>query len=31
MRIGRTTAQIWHHAICKRGPMQDYLQVAQAV
>ena len=29
MRIGRTTCQIWHHAICKGGPKQDYLQVVQ--
>ena len=29
MRMGRTTAQIWHHAICKGGPKQDYLQVVK--
>jgi len=29
MRMGRTTAQIWHHAICMGGPKQDYLQVVK--
>ena len=29
MRMGRTTAQIWHHAICMGGAKQDYLQVVK--
>ena len=29
MRMGRTTAQIWHHAMCTGGPKQDYLQVVK--
>ena len=29
MRMGRTTCQIWHQAICKGGPDQDYLQVVR--
>ena len=29
MRMGRTTCQIWHQAICKAGPDQDYLQVVR--
>jgi 3-hydroxyisobutyrate dehydrogenase-like beta-hydroxyacid dehydrogenase len=29
MRMGRTTCQIWHHALCKGDPKQDYLQVVK--
>ena len=29
MQMGRATYQIWHHALCKGGPAQDYLQVAR--
>ena len=29
MRMGRTTCQIWHQALCKGDPKQDYLQVVK--
>lgn len=31
MYVGRTTRQIWHHALCKGGPEQDMMDVAKCI